>query len=127
MYIHIQACLSGRNQAVPGVDDLPGTVSLTVPVEVGYFLEAAVGRPKSDFPQQPSGSTRLAPAQSGSDSAQRGTSIYEVFFSDSEKTNPIKAVSSAVANLRLFSLLMLSGAWCPVIGLLGSPRPFPTL
>ena len=57
---------------------LPGhSQSLTVLVEVGHFPSAAVGRPKSDFPWQRPESTRLPLAQSGSDCAQKGTSIFE--------------------------------------------------
>ena len=56
---------------------LPGhSQSLTLPVEVGYFPGAAVGNPKSNFPRQRLGSSRLA--QSGLDCAQKGMSISSV-------------------------------------------------
>ena len=70
IYIHVlvQACLSGHSQ------------SLTVPVEVGYCRGAAVGSPKSDFPQQRLGTDLHPAAQSGSDWSQKGMSISEVCF-----------------------------------------------
>ena len=59
---------------------LPGhSQSLTVPVEVGYLLGAAMASPKSDFPQQRLGSSHLPPAQSGSDCAQQ-VRRFPIFF-----------------------------------------------
>ena len=76
IHVYIQAHLSGRSRALQGAEDFRGRGrGLNVLVEVEYFLGAAMGSPKSDFPRQPPGSTHLPPAQSGSDCAQ----VDEVF------------------------------------------------
>ena len=61
--MYIQACLSGRTQALQGRRGPPRhSQSLTVPVEVAYFPGAAVGRPKSDKVQWLSSLFRLVMA-----------------------------------------------------------------
>ena len=78
IYVHIQACLSGRSHVLQGAEDLVHSQILTAAEECGYFLGAAMGSPKLDFPRQRLGSANLPPAHPASDCAQKGMSISAV-------------------------------------------------
>ena len=119
MYVHIHmfTVMPFRAQSgAAGGRGLPGhSQSLTGPVEVGYFLGAAVGRPKLDFVWQRSGSTQFSLSQSGSDCSHEVCRYLKSF----RKTPRIQIPQTHLRSRWEFGVIWLfqifNGAWCPMI------------
>ena len=96
-------------------------------VEVGYPLRAAMGSPKSDFPQQRPGCTHLPSAQSGSNSAQQVCRFLSFVLEFQE--NKTNNKSSFVCRGKSAVIQPLDFEWCamPQDRALREPNAIPYL